>query len=220
MSETVVNQTIESGCVEDTMAVGETVARVARAGDCIALIGELGAGKTQFVRGLARGLGIDPARVSSPTFVCLQEYNTSDSDHAIVLVHVDAYRLSGADDLASIGWEGDGEELRRGAVLVVEWADRITPALCADRLEVRITHHGEGRTLILTPHGSWQSRMPKLPGHQQGTKCPICDKPVATDAANFPFCCDRCKKIDLGNWLNGAYLISRPVEESDLDEGE
>jgi len=162
---------VESGSVEQTMAVGAAVARAVLTGDMIALIGELGAGKTQFVRGLAEGLGLDPSRVSSPTFVFMQEYNppppevsqgSSGEARSLVITHVDAYRLAGEDDLASIGWEGDGEELRDGAVLVVEWADRITDALPADRLEVNIAHLGEGRAITLNPHGSWRDRIAEL----------------------------------------------------------
>ncbi len=51
-------------------------------------------------------------------------------------------------------------------------------------------------------------------------RCPICNEPTAPDATTFPFCSDRCRKIDLGKWLDGKYIISRSVEESDLDEGE
>ena len=157
------NIVIESGSVEQTMAVGTAVAEVARPGDLVALIGELGAGKTQFVRGMAAGLNIEPMRVSSPTFVFLQEYDPVDSaGGSMVLAHVDAYRLAGTDDLASIGWEGDAEELRRGAVLVVEWADRIAGALGEDWLEVRLVHNGDGRTITTSPHGKWADRMPVL----------------------------------------------------------
>jgi tRNA threonylcarbamoyladenosine biosynthesis protein TsaE len=153
----------ESHSVDETMAVGAAVASIVRSGDLVALIGELGAGKTQFVRGLAGGLNIEPDRVSSPTFVFLQEYDPVDGDaDALVVAHVDAYRLLGSDDLASIGWEGDGEELRQGAVLVVEWADRITDALGEDWLEVRLVHNGEGRSITLSPHGDWRDRMPEL----------------------------------------------------------
>ncbi len=145
------------------MAVGTALAKAVRPGDLVALIGELGAGKTQFVRGMAVGLNIEPGRVSSPTFVFLQEYNPVDGGaDALVVAHVDAYRLSGTDDLASIGWEGNGEELRRGAVLVVEWADRIADALGEDWLEVRLVHDGDGRALTLSPHGNWIDRMPAI----------------------------------------------------------
>lgn len=152
---------IESHSVEQTMAIGTAVAEIIREGDLVALIGELGAGKTQFVRGMAMGLNIEPARVSSPTFVFLQEYDPAEGDSP-VLAHVDAYRLAGTDDLASIGWEGDGEELRSGAVLVVEWADRVAGALGEDWLEVRIVHNGGGRSITLAPHGEWSDRMAGL----------------------------------------------------------
>lgn len=166
MSDDLGNLVLESNSVEQTMAIGAAVAEAAQSGDLVALIGELGAGKTQFVRGMAGGLNLEPARVSSPTFVFLQEYDRVDADaEALVLAHVDAYRLAGTDDLASIGWEGDGEELRQGAVLVVEWADRITGALCDDRLEVRLAHNGAGRTLTVIPHGNWRNRMPSLRSH-------------------------------------------------------
>ncbi len=55
---------------------------------------------------------------------------------------------------------------------------------------------------------------------QSKARCPICDSPVETGVKTFPFCSDRCKKIDLGKWLDGKYLISRPIEQSDLEEGE
>lgn len=221
MNPQLTHTVIESNSVEDTMALGATFAKHVKSGDCIALIGELGAGKTQFVRGLARGLGLDPARVSSPTFVFLQEYDPPNhAPDTPVLAHVDAYRLVGEDDLASIGWEGDGEELRRGAVLVVEWADRIPNALCTDRLEVNLIHHGNGRTITLTPHGNWRDRLTDMKTPHPTARCPICQKSAAQDSPDFPFCSERCKQIDLGKWLKGDYLISRPVEESDLDEGE
>jgi endogenous inhibitor of DNA gyrase (YacG/DUF329 family) len=51
-------------------------------------------------------------------------------------------------------------------------------------------------------------------------KCPICAKPVPEDAPQFPFCCPRCRTIDLGRWAKGDYVISRPIEEKDLEDGE
>ncbi len=152
-----------SHSVEQTLAVGASVAKAAMAGDLIGLVGELGAGKTQFVRGMAQGLDISPARVSSPTFVFLQEYQADEDDEgSLVLAHVDAYRLHGPDELHTIGWEGDGHELRRGAVLAVEWADRIAHALGNDWLEVRLQHHAQGRAVTLSPHGNWSARMQAL----------------------------------------------------------
>lgn len=152
-----------SDSVEATVAVGGAIARSFRPGDLVGLIGELGAGKTQMVRGMAGGLHIKPNRVSSPTFVFLHEYPPeNDQAGTPVLAHVDAYRLSGTDDLASIGWDGDGQELRRGAVLVVEWADRIADALGNDWLEIRLEHNDTGRRITLSPHGVWCARMAAL----------------------------------------------------------
>jgi tRNA threonylcarbamoyladenosine biosynthesis protein TsaE len=159
------SDTIEylSDSVEATVALGRAIARSFKPGDLVGLIGELGAGKTQMVRGMAGGLHITPSRVSSPTFVFLHEYHPDEDDEGTpVLAHVDAYRLSGTDDLASIGWDGDGQELRHGAVLVVEWADRITDALGKDWLEVRLEHNDTGRRITLSPHGGWCARMAAL----------------------------------------------------------
>jgi tRNA threonylcarbamoyladenosine biosynthesis protein TsaE len=151
---------LASNSVEQTMAIAEAVAKAAKSGDMIGLVGELGAGKTQFVRGLAVGLGISPRLVSSPTFVFLQEYPVDEGDPvSLVLTHIDAYRLAGADDLQSIGWDGDGQELRHGAVLAVEWADRIEDALGADWLKVALEHTDAGRIITLWPHGVWRDRM-------------------------------------------------------------
>ncbi len=149
--------------VEQTMAIAGIVAKAARPGDLIGLVGELGAGKTQFVRGLAVGLGISSRQVSSPTFVFLQEYPVDEADpDALVLTHIDAYRLNGPGDLATIGWEGEGQELRRGAVLAVEWADRIEHALGLDWLKITLEHTDTGRAITLSPRGVWRDKMPLL----------------------------------------------------------
>ena len=152
---------LQSHSASDTAAIGSAVARLAQQGDIIALQGELGAGKTQFVRGLATGMGIDPRSVSSPTFVFVQEYEPDDPE-ALVLVHIDAYRLQGPGDLAGIGWGDAGEDLRHQAVVAIEWADLITPALGDDWLDVRIAHAQKGRDITIEPHGKWMQRMDTL----------------------------------------------------------
>jgi tRNA threonylcarbamoyladenosine biosynthesis protein TsaE len=148
-----------SPSTEQTMAIGAAVVQCARDGDIIALIGELGAGKTAFVRGIAVGLGISGDQVNSPTFVIMQEYQ---ADDALNLVHIDAYRLRDVDELESIGWEGDGHAWRDGAIVAIEWADRITAALGESFLEVRLEHEAMGRRLGLAAHGSWIGRMAQL----------------------------------------------------------
>lgn len=152
---------IHSRSAGQTMAIGAAVARLARAGEVVALVGELGAGKTQFVRGMAEGLGIDPRAVSSPTYVIVQEYDSSEPGGA-VLVHIDAYRVTSDEDLRSIGWETGGEGWKHGAVVVVEWAERLHEALGENVLDVFIEHAGDGRLLTISPRGAWQQRMPQL----------------------------------------------------------
>ena len=101
----------------ETEALGEQFGRAARRGQVIALSGDLGAGKTQFVRGLARGLEI-PARVHSPTFTLVNEYGGG----RLKLFHLDLYRLETAAQIVSAGIE---EFLQPDGVAVIEWAERI-----------------------------------------------------------------------------------------------
>lgn len=161
------SRTITTQGVAETMAVGAAVARAAVAGDLITLDGQLGAGKTQFVRGMAQGLGLDVAKVASPTFVLMHEYDLADTHAASrgidYLVHIDAYRLHSLADLESIGWEPGSDsmeqELRRRAIVVVEWADRLGDTLGNDRLAITLEHTGDNtRRITLTPQGNWRGR--------------------------------------------------------------
>jgi tRNA threonylcarbamoyladenosine biosynthesis protein TsaE len=118
--------------VEQTEAAAAELARSLRGGACVALHGDLGAGKTQFVRGLVRGLSGNPRAVSSPTFVLLNVYTAG----RLTIYHLDAYRVGGADDFEAIGFS---ELLTEGGVVVVEWADRVAALLPPDCVHVRIT---------------------------------------------------------------------------------
>ena len=100
------------------------------AGLAIGLIGPLGAGKTAFVKGLAEGLGLDPARVASPTFVIASEYATP---RGLRLAHVDCLRVESEDELETAGFL---DLLVPGVLLAVEWSDRFPRALPEDRLEL------------------------------------------------------------------------------------
>ena len=113
----------------ETAAVGRGLARKLVPGSVVLLSGDLGAGKTAFVRGLAEGLGIDPAEVSSPTFTLVQEYRSG----RLLLRHVDLYRLAPVhvDDL------GLDEMVDEGGVVAVEWPDRWTRTP-ADAVEVSL----------------------------------------------------------------------------------
>lgn len=136
---------------EETVAVGQGLARTLSPGSIVLLYGDLGAGKTAFVRGLATGLGISPDEVSSPTFTLVQEYRTG----RLPLFHVDLYRLEPieVDDL------GLDEMTMAGGITAIEWPDRL-PRAFEGALVVRIEHgEGDTRNLILhsavTPTGSW-----------------------------------------------------------------
>lgn len=175
MTQPAANKSVLSRSVEQTFAIGRAVGKCCMIGDIIGLDGELGAGKTQFVRGLAEGLGLDARQVSSPTFVMVQEYEPPPPPELVaawakagevkrvpVLVHIDAYRLRNADDLASIGWHDDGAELREGAVVAIEWAKLIEPMLGPDLLSVQIEHDEDGRRICFSARGTWRARMQAL----------------------------------------------------------
>ena len=147
---------LESTCPRQTAVIGAAVARLSAPGDVVALIGELGSGKTQFVRGMAEGLALAPRVVSSPTFVLMHEYGPSET--APLLVHIDAYRLAGPEELGACGWD----DVRPDAITVVEWADRVRAALGDHVLQVHLTHTEGGRQIELSPEGGWVTRLPRL----------------------------------------------------------
>lgn len=117
---------------EETEAVGEALASRLEAGGVVAYAGDLGAGKTAFTRGLARGLGYQ-GRVTSPTFTIVNEY-----EGRIPLFHFDLYRLGGEDELFDTGWE---DYLGRGGVCAVEWSERAGGALPAEAVTVTISRY-------------------------------------------------------------------------------
>ena len=127
----------------ETEALGEKLARKLRGGEVIAFTGDLGAGKTAFTRGLARGLGIAD-RVTSPTFTIVNEYEGG----RLPLFHFDMYRLSCSDELYDIGWE---DYLARGGVCAVEWSEIVEDALEADAIRVDIKNDGDDcRSVAIT----------------------------------------------------------------------
>ena len=115
---------------EETEELGERLGRALSPGDVVAFTGDLGAGKTAFVRGLARGLGIAD-RVTSPTFTIVNEYDGG----RLPLFHFDMYRLGSADELFEIGWE---DYLGRGGVCAVEWSENVKEALDRHTIWVEI----------------------------------------------------------------------------------
>ncbi len=123
MTEFITNSELE------TEKLGERLAKAVSGGAVIAMYGDLGAGKTAFVRGMARGMGLT-CRVSSPTFTIVNEYLGERE-----LIHFDMYRLSGAEELFDIGWE---DYISRGAVCAVEWSENVQDAFFGDEIKVTI----------------------------------------------------------------------------------
>ena len=113
----------------ETEQAGAKFAEKLRAGDVVALFGGLGAGKTAFVRGMCRGLGIE-CQVSSPTFTIVNEYPGK-----IPLFHFDMYRLNSADELFDIGWE---DYIERGGICAVEWSENVKEAFFPGTIKVSI----------------------------------------------------------------------------------
>ncbi len=133
-------------CEEETEALGESLAAALTPGTVIAFTGDLGAGKTAFTRGLARGLGVTD-RITSPTFTIVNEYEGG----RLPLFHFDMYRLGSSDELFDIGWE---DYLRRGGVCAVEWSEKVSDALggCL-RVDIRRGVRENDRIITITGEG-------------------------------------------------------------------
>ena len=135
----------------ETEAIGRAIGSSATAGDAIGLEGELGAGKTRLVKGIAVGLEVsEHETVRSPTFVIIREHAGR-----LRLFHVDAYRLSGAAELWGLGWE---EILNQGGLTVVEWAERVTQALPGDRLSIEMEIAGANSRRVRMSCGGSESK--------------------------------------------------------------
>jgi tRNA threonylcarbamoyladenosine biosynthesis protein TsaE len=133
---------------EETIALGERLSRGLRPGDCLALVGELGAGKTTLIKGIARGLGISEDEVISPTFMLIREHRGG----RLPLYHVDAYRISRPEELQEIGLEE--YLLSDEGITVIEWADRvrkIIPPGCI-WIKIEIISPDGRRIFISRPH--------------------------------------------------------------------
>lgn len=148
--------TLPDAAATERWAAG--LAHLCRAGDCIALTGALGAGKTTFARGFVQALA-GPVEVASPTFTLLQTYDIATKNGASTPVcHADLYRLKAASELAELGLE---EVLEQG-ILLVEWPEIAARHLPADRLSLLLeTPEGrpETRVLVGNPSSSWYSRL-------------------------------------------------------------
>lgn len=141
-----------SASVDETIELGRQLSACLRPDDVVLLSGDLGAGKTQFSKGVAAGLGVS-ADVTSPTFNILIEYEGS----SLMLYHFDLYRLEDAEELEDIDFYG---MLESGGVSLVEWGDKFPDAMPDEYLDVRIAVDGDGvRHLTATGRGDAGQRL-------------------------------------------------------------
>ena len=135
-----------SNSAQETEALGERLAAVLRPGDVVAYTGDLGAGKTAFTRGLARGLGV-PDRVTSPTFTIVNEYEGG----RVPLVDFGLYRKESPEELFDIGWE---DYLARGGVCAVEWSEHAEGAFEEEPIWVDIRRGADDGQRVITIRGA------------------------------------------------------------------
>ena len=147
----------ETISADATQALGERIGRLCKGGDVLALIGQLGTGKTCLVRGVAGALGVLPDSVASPTFALIHEYAGR-----VPVCHADLYRLDAQDALNGLGLE---EYLQPPWVTVIEWADRAPAVLPKEHLRIMLEHlGGDRRRITLTPVGThYEALLAKVP---------------------------------------------------------
>jgi len=140
------SMSFSSASPEDTRALGEALGRVLQEGDFVGLVGDLGAGKTELARGIARGVGIRDEDVTSPSFSIVHQHHGR-----IRLTHADLYRLDGSADLDGTGFH----ELRDGpGATLVEWVDRVASAAPPDALRFILPETSEtARELVVAVSG-------------------------------------------------------------------
>jgi tRNA threonylcarbamoyladenosine biosynthesis protein TsaE len=194
----------------------------------VLLEGTLGAGKTTLSRAIAEGLGVATGGVASPTFVMVHEYERPSADGRPALLHMDAYRLSGADELETLGWDAILARLgeRADAAMLVEWPERLGEDLGglprASMARVTLEHAGEHERVLEfhTPeHWADRPEFSELEA-RRAVRCPITGVMVPPDAPTWPFASERARMADLYRWMSGEYQISRDATEADFeDEG-
>jgi len=136
-----------------TEKLAEKLSRYSAAGDVLALSGELGSGKTTFARALLHALGIDD-EVPSPTFTLMQSYEAP----LFTVQHFDLYRLRDSAELEELGWD----DACANSLVIVEWPERAGPRLPQDYLALHFIIDTNVRRVVITAHGTWKMRLPKI----------------------------------------------------------
>lgn len=178
----------------------------------------MGAGKTTFVRLLAQNYGIAEEAVSSPTFVIMNIYGNEESDHPI-LAHMDCYRLGDESELDALGWD---RIINGDAIVLIEWAERINDAIPEDALRIAIDHVDETtRRFRFSIPEHWMERAGfDAIRPRPDTTCPVTGRPVPGESLTWPFASEQARMADLNAWFNEEHVISRPIEQADLEQGE
>jgi tRNA threonylcarbamoyladenosine biosynthesis protein TsaE len=211
----------------ETRVIGLVIGRLLQGGDVLLLDGALGAGKTTLTRSIVEGMGLATENVASPTFVLVHEHEREGAaNDKPSLIHIDAYRLSGEEELETIGWDRVRERVRSGgAAAIVEWAARLgtNAGALAERDRVaRLTleHAGEHeREIRITLPESWRDRAGVGELIRRGpATCPITGETVPADSPTYPFSSERARLADLHRWFSGQYQVSRPANEQDFDD--
>lgn len=134
------NKEIISQSVKQTNALGQSLGKLCRGGEILCLIGNLGSGKTTFVKGLAEGLKIKADQVHSPTFILMDHHKGK-----LMLYHFDLYRLEKLEEIERLGYE---EFFYSDGVCVIEWADKLGMLMPLEYLEIKLEHAGEDKRKI------------------------------------------------------------------------
>ncbi len=153
--------TFETHSLTETQLFGARLAMALQAGDVVALVGNLGAGKTHLAQAIAGGLGVDPEIVTSPTFVLIQEY-----EGTLPIFHMDAYRLNDTDEFLELGAD---ELLGADNICLIEWADRVADVLPEKQIRIEIESISETsrRILVCIPQTRIQEFQQKLSGSRE-----------------------------------------------------
>ncbi len=138
---------LQTSSTSETIRIGKRLGRLLEPGDVVALVGDLGTGKTQFIKGLAEGVGVGKATyVSSPSFTLINEY-----PGRIPLYHIDLFRLESEKEVEGLGLE---EYILGNGITAIEWAEKVSSLLPEELLLVKILYTGEhSRTIEITPKG-------------------------------------------------------------------
>jgi tRNA threonylcarbamoyladenosine biosynthesis protein TsaE len=230
-----------------TAALARSLAAMLVPGDVVTLEGQLGAGKTTFVRHLADALGVAHGSVSSPTFVVINQYaipprepasaaNAAKPVHPLApgqLIHVDAYRVHDPAELENAGWDHlfdtKGHPIGAAAA-IIEWPSRILAAIPEDACRIVLETIGvDSRRVEISISGAWLDDAARAQASRDAARrvlesppirCPVTREWVEPTRASYPFASDRARLADLHKWFSGEHAIPREIRpEDDEDMG-